>query len=493
MQLKPALQTEHKQGSPVLQENLKFNLKLLSMRKLFTIIAATLLAGSLFAGGLVTNTNHSILFTRMQNRNSSTLIDATYFNPAGLTKLGNGLYVSLNNQTVGQTRTITSDYMFLNEVTASDPRSYEGKVSAPLFPAGYVAFRVGKLAVSAGFNPIGGGGGAKYDQGLPSIEMPLSELKPLLTGMGLTTTRYAADIAFEGSSVYFGYQANVSYEINDFISAAVGARLVSAKNTYSGSISNIQINPSHPLINPSADLISATDFFTAIDQPLYAAMTADREVDARETGTGITPILSIHVTPIENLNIAARYEFKTKLELSTKVFDNKGGGLFEDGTKVIADMPAMLATGIDYRLMDRLMLAFTFNMYFDKNVDYDGSETLNIEMIDKNFLEYGVGAELGITSNIRVSAGWLATSTGVNENYLNDMRYSTNTNSFGAGFGFRITELIDLNIGAQYTLYDDGSKSFTRLLNENPIPYNETYGKSTWTIGAGLDFYFGRK
>lgn len=463
------------------------------MRKLLTIITATFIAGSLFAGGLVTNTNHSALFTRMQNRNTSTLIDATYFNPAGLTKLGNGFYVSLNNQTIGQTRTITNNYMFLNGVTTSTPREYKGTVSAPLFPAAYVAFRAGKLAVSAGFNPIGGGGGAKYDTGLPSIEMPISELKPMLSGMGLTTTQYAADIAFEGTSIYFGYQANISYAINDFISAAIGARLVTAKNTYNGSISGIKINPLHPVVNPTAALISAPEFFTTIGQPIYAAATADREVDVQETGKGIAPILSLHVTPIENLNIAVRYEFKTKLELTTEVFDNKGGGLFVDGEKVIADMPAMLATGVDYRIMDRLMLAYTFNMYFDKGVDYDGSETANVEMIDKNFLEYGIGAELGITDNIRISAGWLATATGVNENYLSDMRYSTNTNSFGGGFGFRIAELVDLNIGAQYTLYDDGSKSFSRILNENPIPINETYGKSTWAVGVGLDFYFGKK
>ncbi|HBE43611.1 MAG TPA: hypothetical protein DDW27_20930 [Bacteroidales bacterium] len=463
------------------------------MKKLLTLIAAILIAGSIYAGGLVTNNNHSALFTRMQNRNSSTLIDATYFNPAGLTRLGNGLYVSLNNQTIGQTRTITNDYMFLNGVSASSPREYEGKVSAPVYPAAYIAFKAGKLAISAGFNPIGGGGGATYDAGLPSIEMPISELKPLLTGMGLTTTQYAADIAFEGRSIYFGYQANISYAINDMISAAIGARLVTAKNTYNGHVSDIKINPLHPQINPTAALISAPQFFTTINQPLYAAMTSDREVDVQETGKGITPILSLHVSPFENLNIAVRYEFKTKLELTTEVFNGKDGGLFDDGEKVIADMPAMLATGVDYKLMDRLMVAFTVNMYSDKKVDYDGSETVNVDMIDKNFLEYGAGAEFGITDNIRVSAGWLATATGVNEKYLSDIRYSTNTNTFGGGFGFRIAQLVDLNIGAQYTLYDEGSKSFTRTLGINNITVNETYKKSTWAVGVGLDFYFGKK
>ncbi|HKJ80727.1 MAG TPA: hypothetical protein VJ954_01785, partial [Ignavibacteriaceae bacterium] len=72
--------------------------------------------------------------------------------------------------------------------------------------------------------------------------------------------------------------------------------------------------------------------------------------------------------------------------------------------------------------------------------------------------------------------------------YNSDMRYSANTNSFGAGFGYRINDMIDLNIGAQYTFYADASRSFTDI-----TAYNETYKKKTWLIGVGLDFSFGKK
>ena len=80
------------------------------MRKLLTFVAATLISGSILAGGLVTNTNQSAMFTRLQNRNASTGIDAVYFNPAGLTKLGDGFYASVNNQTIGQTKTVGNNY-----------------------------------------------------------------------------------------------------------------------------------------------------------------------------------------------------------------------------------------------------------------------------------------------------------------------------------------------------------------------------------------------
>jgi long-subunit fatty acid transport protein len=545
------------------------------MRKLLTFVAAVLISGSLLAGGLVTNTNQSAMFNRLQNRNASTSIDAVYFNPAGLTKLGNGFFASISNQTIGQTKTVTNNYNYLT----GTPRDFVGDVSAPVYPGVYVVYNTGKLSFSAGFNPIGGGGGAKYDKGLPSFEMGIADLVPLLGSQGIPTTGYSADIFFEGSSVYFGYQANIGYEINDQFSVAAGVRLVNAANTYNGFLKNISVNPTYPAFGASytGGMVLASEFFTSgatvlntlsagasafvsglqpiidaemgsvllsngtavgltaeqvgqIQQILgaagltpaqiggatiavaqgtlsaaapvftakagamtaYAGATQDITVDAEETGMGYTPIISANYSPSDKLNVSLRYEFQTKLELTTKVVNNNGGGIFVDGEKVIADMPALLALGAEFKPMDKLMVAASFNMYMDKNTDYDGSETVEINMIDNNFLEYGLGLEYGLTEKLRASAGWVATSTGVNSDYQSDLRYSTNTNSIGAGFGYRISPLIDLNVGAQYTFYAEGSKDFNYMLGELAIPVTETYNKKTWVVGVGLDFFFGK-
>jgi hypothetical protein len=233
------------------------------MRKFLLFIAAILIAGNLLAGGLVTNTNQSAMFTRLQNRNASTSIDAVYYNPAGLTKLGNGFFASVNNQTIGQTKTVGSDFPWLS---GTKPREFVGKVSAPVYPGVYAAYNTGNFSFSFGFNPIGGGGGAKYDQGLPSFEMPISSLAPLLTNQGIPTSAYSADIFFEGSSVYFGYQANVAYKLSDQISVAAGVRLVSAKNTYKGHLTNIMINPNKLAFGSQYNgttMVSAPVFFQA--------------------------------------------------------------------------------------------------------------------------------------------------------------------------------------------------------------------------------------
>jgi long-chain fatty acid transport protein len=547
------------------------------MRKLLTFVVSLFITGSLLAGGLVTNNNQSAMFTRLQNRNASTGIDAVYFNPAGLTKLGNGFFVSVNNQTITQTQKVKSNYPYLT----GTPKQYVGDVSAPIFPGIYVVYNTGKLSLSAGFNPIGGGGGAKYKTGLPSFEMSVADIVPGLASESIPTTQYSADIYFKGSSMYLGYQANIGYKINDMISVAVGARLVSTTNKYSGYLRNISINPNYPAFGPSFNggMVLASDFFTAgattlsalsagatafvtglqpivtagaggtplssgtavglstaqvgqiqqllgaagltpaqigavtiaqaqgalsLAAPAFAskaavmttnaAGTQNIDVNATESGTGITPILSANFSPTENLDIAVKYEFKTKINLKTKVTNNEGGGIFVDGKELVGDMPAMLSFGIDYKPIKKLLLSASFNTYFDKNVDYDGDPNININEIDKNFLEYGLGVEYGLTEKLRLSAGWSHTSTGVNLNYQSDQSFSTNTNSIGAGFGYRITQMIDLNLAYQRAFYNEGSKTYDHLLGGIvPVSLTETYNKSTWMVALGLDFYFGKK
>jgi long-chain fatty acid transport protein len=540
------------------KQMINLNLKSKPMRKLLTIVASLLITGSLLAGGLVTNNNQSAMFTRLQNRNASTDIDAAYFNPAGLTKLGNGFFASINNQTITQTQKVVSNFPFLS----GSPKEYIGNVKAPIFPGVYLVYNTGNLSFSAGFNPIGGGGGAEYKTGLPSFEMPISLIPASLSSptVGIPTSQYSADIYFKGSSAYMGYQANIAYKINDKISVAVGMRFVSASNKYKGHISNISINPNFPNFgNYNGGMVLASDFFTdgastltflsasataaatgltgsgaPLTTPLSAmppavvagvtqilgaaginaagmnigtaaatlnavapafaanattmsenaAATKNVNVDATMSGTGITPIISVNFSPTEQLNISARYEFKTKIDLKTKVAPNMGGPIFINDSIGVGDMPPALSLGATFRPTNKLMLTASYNEYFDKNVHYGGTTN----QIDKNFLEFGLGAEYALTEKLRISAGWSHTTTGVNQNYQSDMDFSTNTNSFGGGFGYRLSPMIDLNLAFQRAFYAEGSKPFSDITT-----YKETYNKSTWMIAAGLDFSFGKK
>ncbi|MDX9696915.1 MAG: hypothetical protein RBT49_14085 [Bacteroidales bacterium] len=332
------------------------------------------------AGGIVTNTNQSAAWVRMFARDASTGIDAVYFNPAGLAKLGDGLYISLTDQIITQNRYITSDYSYLN---TSD---YEGSVFAPLFPSVYAAYKTGKFAFSFGFNVIGGGGSATFDKGLPMFDMSASDLVPMLNAP-YDATSYSLDAYLEGSSVYYGYQLGVTYAINDMIAVYLGARYVSATNTYTGHLKDITLNPG------LANEVLAASYFTGVAgqlQPLDAGLgglvaggassltlaqaegagaitsdqrtameagftalgiptatpigtaygivhpnytkaaaasvlLADQEGDIEQKGSGIAPIIGVNLSLMENkLNIGMKYEFETNIELENNVEPGKG-------------------------------------------------------------------------------------------------------------------------------------------------------------------------
>ncbi|MCK4578303.1 MAG: hypothetical protein KAU50_05905, partial [Candidatus Marinimicrobia bacterium] len=319
------------------------------------IIAVVMLAATSYAlaGGIVHNTNQSAKFIRTLNRNASTSVDAAYFNPAGLTKLGDGIYIGVSNQSIFQGREVINSTASLNSDT------FEGTTTALVFPNLYVAYKMGDLAFSGGLTPIGGGGSAVYDDGLPSFEVPVSALT--LGGTdGLAdygVTDYKVDMEFEGSSIYLGFQGAVSYQVNDMISVAVGGRFISASNSYVGHLRDIEVQTAAGWAIPG-DVMrgvavgatamatvygdSATFFYTlatnytGLDSLTYVAhgdayatgaaqytagatlatatagaldvQTADVDVDATETGTALAIIVGAHITPMEGLEIGVRYE-----------------------------------------------------------------------------------------------------------------------------------------------------------------------------------------
>jgi long-subunit fatty acid transport protein len=231
------------------------------MKKSFLVIL--LVVGftlTTFAGGILTNTNQSAQFVRMLSRNASTQIDAVYFNPAGVMKLENGFHLALHNQSIFQTRTIESEFQLLNNST------YEGKITAPLFPDVFAVWKKDKLSFSFMVGPVGGGGGAKYETGLPSFESQIAAIPVSLTTNGIQTSKYSSDIFFEGTSVFWGFQLNAGYALNDVISVSAGARVLMANNTYNGHLKDIMINPNQPAFGASYNgttMVSAPEFFTA--------------------------------------------------------------------------------------------------------------------------------------------------------------------------------------------------------------------------------------
>ena len=362
------------------------------MRKFTISLLSMLMAVNFaYAGGLVTNTNQSAAWARMLVRDASTSIDAVYFNPAGLTKLADGFYVSLSNQTIFEPHTITTTFPGINRT------KFKGNVTVPVFPDLYMAYKTGKWAFSLGFSPIGGGGSAKFDNGIPMDEIPVASLVPQFHSLGVTG--YSLDAHLKGSSVYYGIQAGVSYAISPTVSVYVGGRYNIVRNSYTGYLRNVrfivggqQVVPgtyvkgvatglqagadglgalvsngagSYTLSQAVTDPTQLTQLETALSavgatqddlsnmtisqlntnfSPILSATAtqlnaaaalltstmADQNLDVKQKGSGFTPIIGANLSFLDNnLDIGIKYEFKTKLTLKNNTATDPVTGLPE--------------------------------------------------------------------------------------------------------------------------------------------------------------------
>jgi len=443
---------------------------------------------------LVTNMNQSAIYLRLPSRNASTDIDAVYFNPAGLTSLKDGWHFSLNNQVISQTKTVNNAFPFLHAA------SYDGKVNVPVFPDVYAVYKKGNLAFSFGFAPVAGGGSAEFNKGLPSFEWQFAALPALITSMGIPTNQYAADIYFKGESIYFGFQFNVSYAISEAVSAAVGARYVSASNTYTGHINGIQVNPNMPALGLNGTLIPATTFFTTmqgyygmIGNPVgaatmgaYAAQMGDKAVDAKQTASGFTPVLSLNFKPAANLNIALKYEFETKLEFTNETTKDDVG-MFPNGAKTRLDIPAFFSVGADYAIMPELRATASFNYFFDTASNRNGLQ----DFINSNTYDLAFGLEYDISSALLVSAGYLMTRVDVMDGYQADSGFDLSADTIAGGLRIKLSPKIDIDLGVMNVSYKDYSKMIPYVTSSgtNLGSYKETYSQKTFAFAVGLNFH----
>ncbi len=480
-------------------------------RKFFATLLLSSASLAAFAGGIFTNTNQSIHFLRNVARDASMEIDAVYTNPAGVSFLkDNGFQFSLNSQTVWQTRTISANYAPF-AANANHPLNpnydYKGETFVPVLPSVMGAWKKDRWAVSGFFGIVGGGGSAEFDNGLPSLEAPISTI------MGLATPLAGIDPAWgfnqyrietmemTGSSMVYGVQLGASYQIiENMLSGYVGGRVAIARNKNKGEIEDIRVNSggswtSAPVFFGSIMSDPRFLFFPAALQEgvaKAAAGTSNKELDNYQTGTGFAPIIGADFK-MGNLNIGAKYEFRTHIEMTNHtdkdviVGVNPDGTpitMFPDGSKVNGDMPAYLALGASYLFFDKLVVSAGYHFYDDKNAKYAKDKQ---QYIDKGMQEYLIGAEYRFNEKFLVSAGYQISRTGATDAYQSDMSFSLNSSTLGLGCAYNFTEKIRLNVAYMTTFYKPWEKTSPSFYG-TPVSGTETFDRTNNVFGIGLDF-----
>lgn len=459
------------------------------MKKKMFLLLGIATCHQAMAGGLFTNANQSASYVRMPSRDASTEVDAIYYNPAGISFIKNGLYISLNNQTIHQRKKIKNNLSLFNN-RENVVNEYIGEVNVPIFPSLYGAYKHDKWSLGFGLQINAGGGSAEYSKGLPCFESAIAMLPLKLKTAGIETGKYDCEISFNGKSIFWGAQLNGSYLINENFSISVGGRAIIARNTYNGNIKNISVSPIGNVNKYFSSLASQAPNATIKSMAeAYASATCDKEVDVTQKGLSFAPILGIDYMINDKWNFGIKYEFKTKLTLkNATTTDNTG--MFPDKLELRSDIPAILSVGVDFKPTNKIDITSGIHYYFDKKAIIENYTDGNIikKNIEGNIFEIALGTEIHLTDKFLISFGGFYTQKGVDESYQSDMAQSLSSYTLGLGCAYKFNDNISVNLGAFNTFYQEDSK---QIYYESIDKYaTETYNRENSVIGIGIDYKF---
>lgn len=477
------------------------NLLDIIMNKRTAAIVAILISGysSLFAGGILTNTNQSAHFIRMVARDASTQIDAAYTNPAGLVKLEDGFHFSFTNQSAFQTRTITSTSPIFKMNGGGETQSFKGTASAPIIPSLQGAYKKGKWVLSGSIAVSGGGGKATFDNGLPSFEAVAGAGTSVVQLAGYKANQYQVDQNMKGSNFIFGGQLGGSYEINKMFSVYGGFRLNVVNNKYEGYLRGLKMN-----LTPAAaegyspQMVYATQVFEAMGANpnltaeqkqligILAKASSDEgaQLESTQSGWGVAPIIGFNFNYENRLNIGMKYEFKTALDVenNTKRDDT---GMFSDGVNTAHDIPALFTAGVSYKILPQLEASIGYHRFFDSKAKMADDKQKDAGSTN----EYLAGLEYKINSMFLVSAGGQITKYGVGDIYQRDLSFSCDSYSIGLGGAVNVSPTVRINAGYFWTTYSDYAKEPGGGIG-TLITNKDVFSRTNKVFAAGVDFSF---
>ena len=459
------------------------------------------------AGGLMTNTNYHIAFDRMFARGATTEIDAVFSNPAGLAWGHEGWQFSLNFQKPWQNRDIETSvphylaYPALGYAGYDVQKKYNGKASAPIVPALFASYKKDRWAVSTMIGIVGSGGFVKYEEGIPMFNlMTMGKIfeKSATTPTGpLTPEKYQIDSEVKGKQYIYGGQVNFTYKILDYLSAAVGVRA----NYYDGY---------------NRGYVTATTL-----EQLGSQQLMDLQLDVTQRAWGFTPIVSIdfHKGP---LTVAARYEFRTKLNTKNETetlnvtmlgqktdikqlaeqmgneatlaalgsaMGNEMAGKIKNympDEYVRYDMPSLFVAAVGYEFSPRVRAAVEYHFFDDKNAKMADNRQ---ETLKHGTHEILAGVEYDINDKFTVSCGGQRTDYGLSDDYQQNTSFACDSYSVGLGGAWNINEKVRLNVSYFCSLYSDYKKESSKYLG-TPYAGTDTYSRTNHVIGVGIDYKF---
>jgi long-subunit fatty acid transport protein len=457
-----------------------------------TTIAAVALAAltsvPALAGGYLTNTNQSVAFLRNPSQDAVIDITSLYNNPAGSAFLKPGFHLSIGIMNVKQSRDVTTTYapFALGAANGGETtKKFKGNANAPILPSLQFAYNTpnNRWSFSFDFGLIGGGGKCQYDNGLPSFESAVSALSMLtkVASQGSFVNSkgqpsYQFDTYMRGRSYQYGFQFGAAHRFFDNVSIYGGLRLLYVTNNYFGYVKNIRFQHNNDLYYTAREYMqtqhdylkqvtdaglmtpeAANAIHANIDQLGFqlSDLSGNIGLNCNQDGWGLTPIIGIDWRLNDHWNFAVKFEFQTKVMLKNESFNenNEGHGLekYENGEKVQEDVPAILAVGAMYSPIKKVRINGGFHYFFDKQATKFGDEN---KKLSGGTWEITAGAEWDFVNDWTVSAGWQTTHYPNTDEYMRDISFATNSNTFGFGLKWQITPVVAVEAAYFQTIYN---------------------------------------
>ena len=488
------------------------------MKKSFlSVIVFMMTTVSALAGGILTNTNQSVLFLKNPARDAAIGLDGVYSNPAGVVFMPEGFHIAFNWQYAHQTRTITS----VNPVFAlgrknggSDTKIFEGVADAPIIPSLQAAYNIGNWSMQFNFSVPGGGGQCEFNDGLGSFESVVGSIAHMLQPLG--AQGYDMDGFMRGRQYYYGIQLGAAYKVKPNFSVYGGLRLLYGDATYKAKISNIEVKTAGGYVDFSDFMLAATGTvegnlekvnagiaqYQALGMDVPAELLAQQaqlvstqenlgklqkyaqgvNLLCNQTSLGIAPIIGVDYK-FGQFNIAAKYEFKTQIRMKNESTVNEASEIaavnkFRDTESINEDAPALLTVGLQWKPVEAVSLNAGYHHYYDKDASWYNNTQ---ELLDYGTNEYLAGVEWDINDKLNVSAGGQLTRYGLTDQYMNDMSFVVNSFSFGFGFSYKIKENLTLTAAYFQTNYDN----YDRVTSTEPR-VSDSFTRTNHVLGLGV-------
>lgn len=284
-------------------------------------------------------------------------------------------------------------------------------------------------------------------------------------GQIMTPDMYDINSAMDGRQYIYSVQLGLTYKINEWLSAFAGGRMNYFTGGYKGYVD------------------------AKMKESLGSAPLMKLALDCDQTGWGLTPVIGVDAR-FGKLNIGAKYEFKTNLNIenNTKENSDENGALaaFKHGVNTPNDIPSMLSVAAAYEFLPVLRASVEYHFYDDKNA---GMAAGKQKYLTKGTNEWLAGIEWDVTKHLTLSCGGQITDYGLSDNYQSDTSFSCDSYTLGVGAKINLTERAAINVGYMWTNYDDYTKVSQNYSNTG-LPGTNVYSRTNKVFGLSIDYRF---